>query len=87
MADTLEHPTVTYIARFRLSDGTTSDARFTTRRRRALGEIVNLPATPDGSGHTGSGYIWRVSSVEAHADPLIDAVLVLDYERPNPDKG
>ena len=51
-----------------------------------LREIVNLPTTPDGTGRTGSGYIWRVSSIEEHEDPLIDAVLVLDFEQPHPDQ-
>jgi hypothetical protein len=85
MADAPE-PALTYIARLRLSDGTNTDNKFTTRRRRAVGEIVNLPTTPDGTGRTGSGYIWRVSSIEEDEDPLIDAVLVLDFEQPHPDQ-
>ncbi len=83
MADAPE-PAVTYIARLRLSNGTTRDNKFATRRRHALGEIVNLPNNADGTGSTGLGYIWRISSIDEHEDPLIDAVLVLDFEQPHP---
>jgi len=81
MSDPSE-PAITYVARLRLGDGTTTDNRFTTRRRRALGEIVNLPTTHDGAGQTGAGYIWRISSMEKSDDPLIDAILILDFEQP-----
>lgn len=70
----------TYLTRFRLSDGTVTDSLLTTQGRRTLGDIVNLPTQADGTSRTGTGYIWRVSSVEAHDDPLIEAVLVLDFE-------
>jgi hypothetical protein len=74
------------VTRCRLSDGRVKEETLTTRRRRALGELINLPTSADGTSRAGSGYLWCVSSIEEHADPLIDATLVLDFGRPHPDQ-
>jgi hypothetical protein len=75
-----------YITRFRLSDGRFTDSTLTTRRRRAVGDLVNVPTQADGTSRAGTGYLWRVAGVQLHPDPLIEALLVLDYERPHPDQ-
>jgi len=70
-----------------LPDGSTRKTlTFTTRRKRAVGEIVNLPDGLDGRPSSPTkGYIWRVKAIEPHEAPLIEALLVLTYERPHPE--
>jgi hypothetical protein len=74
--------TITYKVRWRLSDGTEHVAGpLTTRRRRGVGDFVNLPNGPDGRGREGKGYIWRVTALEDD-----DTTLVLAFERPHPER-
>ena len=76
---------ISYLTRFRLTDGTEKEGRFTTRRPRAVGDAVNFPTGADGASGQGKGYIWRVSAIEPSADPSIEEVLVLDFERAFPE--
>ena len=70
---------ITYNIRLRLPDSTEREGgRFTTRRRRLVGDLVNLPQGPDGRSLAGKGYIWRVAALEdGHT------TLVLAFERPH----
>jgi hypothetical protein len=79
-------PTYVYLTRFQLSDGTVKETRFTTRRQRAEGEILNAPTDAGGTPRVGKGFLWRIRAVEEHEDLAIGAVLVLDFERPHPDQ-
>ena len=69
---------ITYDVRLRLSDGhEVKSGTFMTRRRRKVGDRVNLPNGPDGQSEAGPGFVWQVASVD-------DAnVLVLTFDRPN----
>jgi hypothetical protein len=70
--------TATYRMRCRLRDGTYRELPIGIRRRRDLGDQVNLPMGPDGSARPGKGYLWRVSSVDDGGETLI-----LDFDRPH----
>lgn len=50
--------------------------RFLTPRRRAVGDVVELPVRPDGELQPGEHYAWRVASVEDDGN-----VLVLEFDR------
>jgi hypothetical protein len=73
----------------KLPDGTERvGGSLTTRRRRHVGEIVNLPDGPvvrsaKRRGDTTKGHLWRLDAIEAREDSLIEATLVLTYERPH----
>jgi hypothetical protein len=64
---------------------------LSTGRKRALGEIINLPdgpeqpSAPQPPGHVTKGYHWRIKTVESDDVQRIDARLVLSYERPHPE--
>lgn len=69
-----DQPVLTYKVRLL---GTTGEAGpLTTRRRRHVGDFVNLPVRRDGQGEPGDGHIWCVTSIE-------DDLLVLEYVRPH----
>jgi hypothetical protein len=72
-----------YIVRVQLNEGSTKETRFKTKRERTPGEIVNLPMDSDGSAKPGKGFLWRVTSIERHDDPSVEAVLMLVFERPH----
>jgi hypothetical protein len=40
----------------------------------------------DGTGRSGKGFLWRIRAVEVNDDPLIEATLVLDFERLHPEQ-
>lgn len=70
-------------SRLHLQDGSTTASTFTTRRRRKVGEIVNLPTAWDGSSRVGRGYRWRVRAIEENENALIEATLVLEPTHPD----
>jgi hypothetical protein len=81
-------PRWTYALRLRLPDGSEKDSgNFTTGRKRASGDLVNLPDGPEGrsSRTPTTGYVWRVAEVRPHDDPKVEGCLVLDFERPYPE--
>ncbi len=75
-----------YLVMFHLSDGSVAEETVTTRRRRAAGEIFNLPVAADGTGRSGKGFLWRIHAIEDNDDPLIESTLVLEFERPHPEQ-
>ncbi len=83
-------PSFVYVSRFRLGDGTEKEGTlkegtFTTRRRRAVGELANFPTDKDGMSRTGKGYVWLIASIEETEDQLVEGVLVLDFKGPHPE--
>ena len=72
---------IEYELRIRLPDGREEPSgSFTTRRARAVGDVVNLPTGPDKKSRPGKGYVWRVARIEDGG-----RMLVLDYEAPQPE--
>jgi hypothetical protein len=76
-------PSLVYLLRHRLADGTERDGRLTTRRHRRVDDLVNSPCKAGGNGAPGKGYLWLIASVEEAEDPLVEAVLVLDFKGPH----
>jgi hypothetical protein len=66
-----------YRIRVRLRDGRALGVtRFLTPRRRAVGDLVELPVRPDGELQPGEQYEWRVAAVEEDG-----TLLVLEFDR------
>ena len=81
-----EMGTYVYAVRLQQPDGTEKTGSFTTRRKRGVGDLINLPPGLEGSERFQTkGCIWRVAGVEPYDEPLIEACLVLDYVGRHPE--
>jgi hypothetical protein len=78
-----------WVTRFRFSNGSERVAHSVSYSpcNWSVGERRIFPADADGRSYTGGRFVWRATSVEESGEPGMEAVVTLEFERPDVDSG